>query len=177
MSKNKLISNCVALKAAKQLDPELWAFSANLEIPFLESRKAHISELRRYINSLGKHLGLTDYDFHWIANIVDGNEWVNDEGYIVKANTQTYLLLSDPTDIDGNPNLRYRDQIYHLLQATWRYEINDLTRFSAGLGNFDAALGLNQNCETHGLDNQIEMSDSLFRAIFSKSGAQAGALS
>lgn len=176
MSKNKLISNCVALKAAKNLDLSTWSFYGSLEIPFCESRKVHLSEFNRYINNLSNVLNNIEYDFYWMINIIDGNEWINDQGYFVKANTQTHFLLSDPTNLDGNPNRKYRDQIYHLLQATWRYEVNDVQYFNPESDKLETALGLNECRETCGLDNQIELSDSLFRTLFSEKANNSGVL-
>jgi hypothetical protein len=163
---SKLISNCVLLKAAKKMDVSTWAFNGCLTIPFCTSRKVHLSEFRRLANGLVSALGESDKEIYWVANIVDGDESINNNGDHLVGHTKTFFLLSDVIDVDGKPLPQHRHDIYHLIHAIWRYEVSDLSRYNQGDLDFEECLGISGNTEGTGLDNQIEMSGDLIKFLF-----------
>ena len=163
---NKLIQNCVALKAAKKMDPSTWAFYGTLCIPFCTSRKVHLSEFKRLAGGLISALGENDKKFYWIINIIDGDESININGDLLVGHTKIHFLISDVLDDDGCSHHQHRHDIYHLTHAIWRYEVSELDRYEYSETSFESALGIDGTSEGTGLDNQIEMSADFVKHLF-----------
>jgi len=163
---NKLISNCVLLKAAKKMDVSPWAFNGCLTIPFCTSRKVHLSEFKRLAGGLLSALGENDKKLYWIINIIDGDESINMNGDLVIGHTKIHYLISDVLDESDRPSVQHRHDIYHLTHAIWRYGVSELSRYESSETSFESALGIDGTSEGTGLDNQIELSAELVRHLF-----------
>lgn len=162
---HKLIQNCVALRAALSLDPEAWVLHGSLQIPFCTSRRACRNEFIRLVHQLERNLGGGNGTLHWLLNLVDGDVRIDDRGHLVQEHLQLYFLISDWCDARGDFRCDMREQLYHSLVGSWRYEIGRVAAFDPEIHSLHEALGLESQFEFFGLENQLEISESLARQL------------
>jgi hypothetical protein len=165
MSYPTIISEYLAVQSARKLPSAHWAFRGVFEIPFCHSSKALRNEFRRFMEEVCHSTFGGQLEMHWVLNILAGEEFINDDGYLVQSNARLHFLLSDVLDSDQKPMLRVRDRIYHQVHALWRYEVLDFSRIVEGEVNFDEALELPTSSHPYRSGSSVGVSASLFKFL------------
>ncbi len=171
---HKLIQNCVALRAALSLDPETWVLHGSLQIPFCTSRRACLNEFARLVDHLEQNLGGGNGTLHWLLNLIDGDVRIDEQGHLVHEHLQMRFLLSDWCNAQGVFQCNVREQLYHSVRSSWRYDIGQLGAFDPEIHSLNESLGLDSHFAGFGLENQIEMSESLARRLFGSDARISG---
>lgn len=161
-----IITKLTALGRVRQLHENTWAIGGILSIPFCNSAKIHRSEFSRLVKSILAALGETDKEIYWIINTAAEDEWINANGERVVPNAKLYFLISDVSDNEGNPLRKHRADIYHLIHALWRYEVEDIVTYKCGPDSFDEALGLNLAVDSEESQSGINISPSLLNVLY-----------
>lgn len=161
-----ILTKIDALGRVGQLHENTWVIGGILSIPFCNSAKIHRSEFTRLVKSILAALGEADKEIYWIINTTAEDEYINANGERVVPNAKLYFLISDVTDSDGNPLRKHRPDIYHLIHALWRYEVEDIVTYKHGPDSFDEALGLNLAVDSEEIQSGINISPSLLNVLY-----------
>ena len=165
-NKAGIITKLSALGRVSQLHENTWAIGGILSIPFCNLAKIHRSEFSRLVKSILAALGETEKEIYWIINTAAEDEWINANGERVVPNAKLYFLISDVTDDEGNPIRKHRADIYHLIHALWRYEVEDIVTYKHGPDNLDEELGLKMSMDSDDIQSGINISPSLLEVLY-----------
>ena len=163
----KLITNAIAFKKCSNLLPSsTWTHYGELSIPFCNNRKIFLNEFKKIERTICNAFAKPNHDLIWIINIIDPNEYLDDQGNAVNSHGRIKFVLGDMIDSEGNRYPQYRDSILHALVTFWEYKIVTVKSFDSATDDFLGCLGVSGYTEGYGLDNEVHMSNALNDLIF-----------
>ena len=117
------------------------------------------------MDKIGLATGITDGGFHYLFNVVAGNEIETENGEIKQEQMKLYFLIGNKIGPFGTPSRVTAENLYYMVHALWPFKIHDVRGFDFQLDNGEKALNWDKDDVLFKPRNKLTPSSGLLNFV------------